>query len=205
MHPGGQWAADRRTPGLNRFPEATGFSGWSLTSAAKHDVTRTADGRGLRVGKGQAARLERSGKPESASGPEVQYQDHGALFALEIERLGRHERLMRLGEWIRRNSALQLTLVEAARISCLEPHYFSQIFHEHVGQNFRAWRLRYRISWALHAMSCRECSLNDVIRISGYRSRRAFERAVKRVTGMTPGDARKHLLRHPLDQFVENT
>lgn len=105
----------------------------------------------------------------------------------------RHERLLRLREWIAQNTALQLTLAEAARITCLEPHYFSQIFHEYVGESFRGWRFRYRISWALLAMNSDHHTLNEIIQASGYQNRRGFERAVKRVTGMTLGSLRQRI------------
>jgi two-component system, response regulator YesN len=137
---------------------------------------------------------ERSTEPASATPPEAECWDRGSPSSLDLRVSGRHERLLLLREWIAKNGALQLTLLEAARISCLEPHYFSQIFREHVGESFRQWRLRYRISWALLAMNRGEQTLNDIIHASGYRNRRAFERAVKRITGMTPGRVRRRAL-----------
>lgn len=133
-------------------------------------------------------------KTEPARGPEVRCPEYGPMLSLELRISGRHERLLRLKEWIAKNTALNLTLAEAARITCLEPHYFSQIFREHVGESFREWRLRYRISWALLAMDSGDRALNDIIQASGYRNRRAFERAAKRITGMTPGSLRKRSL-----------
>lgn len=138
-------------------------------------------------------------KPKSAREPEARDRGHRSLVSLELRTSGRHERLLRLREWIAKNTALTLTLTEAASITCLEPHYFSQVFREHVGESFREWRFRYRISWAVLAMDRSHHNLNDIIHASGYRNRRAFERAVKRITGMTPGSLRRSLLRKPLD------
>lgn len=81
---------------------------------------------------------------------------------------------------------MSLTLGEAARIACLDPCHFSKVFRKHVGIGFRDWRRRVRISWAIAALESGMHSLADVIRLSGYRDRRAFERAVKRLTGATP-------------------
>jgi AraC-like DNA-binding protein len=145
------------------------------------------------VGSENHLRWELEGGAKSASCRDVW------LISLELKMSGRHERLLRLREWIAKNTALTLTLTDAARITCLEPHYFSQVFREHVGQSFREWRVRYRIAWILLALDSGHQSLNDIVQASGYRDRRAFERAVKRLTGMTPGDLRRCLLRSVAD------
>jgi two-component system response regulator YesN len=144
-------------------------------------------------------------KPKTARESEARYPGHPLPGSLELSMSGRHERLLRLTEWIAKNTALTLTLKEAARITCLEPHYFSQVFRKHVGESFREWRSRYRISWAMLAMDHSPQNINDIIQASGYRNRRAFERAVKRITGMTPGRLRRHLLRKPLDPSAVQT
>lgn len=111
-----------------------------------------------------------------------------ASFARELRFEGRHEGLRRLKEWIAENGTLTLTRDQAARIACLEPHHFSKVFNQHVGMKFQEWRRLHRIAWAVVALGEGKRSLVEVIRLSGYGDRRAFERAVKRLTGMTPGD-----------------
>lgn len=108
----------------------------------------------------------------------------------ELRLSGRHEGLLRLHDWVAENGGLRLTLEEAAKIACLEPHHFSKIFHKFVGESFKGWRRRIRISWAVLLIERGSYSVDEVIRLSGYRDRRAFERAVKTLTGVTPGRIR---------------
>jgi transcriptional regulator GlxA family with amidase domain len=125
------------------------------------------------------------------SGPN---QEQGPVSAVpnpyELRLSGRHEGLLRLHEWVAENGGLRLTLEEAAKIACLEPHHFSKIFHKFVGESFKGWRRRVRISWAVLLIERGTYSVDEVIRLSGYRDRRAFERAVKALTGVTPGRIR---------------
>lgn len=108
-----------------------------------------------------------------------------AMCRLEVS--SRHEGLLRLKEWVETNGALMITLKEAAEIACLEPHHFSKAFRKYVGVNFREWRRRERIAWAVTAIRTGALPLADVVHQSGYRDRRAFERAVKCLLGTTPG------------------
>lgn len=97
-----------------------------------------------------------------------------------------HQGLMRLREWIAMNGALDLGSREAATIACLEPHYFSFVFHRHVGITFIEWRRRYRVAYALQAIANDLASIDEIARVAGYSSRRSLERAMKRVVGRTP-------------------
>lgn len=123
----------------------------------------------------------------------VLYRD--ALVGLDLTKFEGNKRLLRLQEWIQKNGTSQLSLTKAARISCLEPHYFSQVFHAHLGLTFRAWRVRYRVSMVLVEMCHGERNLHDIMRMCGYQERRSLERSVKRKTGMTPAKLRKWISR----------
>lgn len=97
--------------------------------------------------------------------------------------------LIRFQRWVEENNsaALKLSLKDAAAIACLESCHFSKLFHRSVGISFKQWRLRRRISWATQALRDGSHSINDVVVLSGYHNRRAFERAFTRLTGTTPG------------------
>lgn len=110
--------------------------------------------------------------------------------SFELRFSGRHEGLERLKHWVATNGALTLTLAKSARIACLEPHYFSATFRRHVGESFKQWRCRYRIAWIVREIARDRHSLQEICLRAGYRDRRAFERAVKRLTGSTPGRLR---------------
>jgi AraC-like DNA-binding protein len=106
-----------------------------------------------------------------------------------------HKGLMRLEKWVAENRvmALRLSLVRAAEITCLEPCHFSKTFLKHVNMNFSEWRRRYRMAWAVVTIASSTYTIDEVVQLSGYRDRRAFERAVKRITGKTPGCIRSDL------------
>lgn len=48
-----------------------------------------------------------------------------------------------------------------------------------------------RICWAVNAIEEGRYSIDEVMHLAGYRDRRAFERAIKQLTGATPGWIRK--------------
>ena len=108
------------------------------------------------------------------------------MRALVITNFEGNVRLLLLRKWIRESGTAELSLEKVARISGLEPHYLSQVLHAHFGLTFSAWRRRYRTSVALVEMYWADKKLNDIIRIRGYQYRRSLERAIKRMTGMTP-------------------
>jgi AraC family transcriptional regulator len=62
------------------------------------------------------------------------------------------------------------------------------MFHRLIGMSFKQWRSQYRIAWAIAAVQSGGRTLFEVIQDSGYRDRRAFERAFRRATGKTPGE-----------------
>lgn len=109
----------------------------------------------------------------------------------ELVFLGHHKGLLRLKQWVALHGALSLTLAQAAELACLTPHHFSAAFHKHAGETFKRWRHRARICWAVHAIETGQHSINEVIHLAGYQDRRAFERAIKQLTGATPGCIRR--------------
>lgn len=105
----------------------------------------------------------------------------------ELVFTGRHQGLLRLKRWVAQHGALTLTLPQAAELACLTPHHFSAAFHKHTGETFKSWRHRLRICWAVSAIEGGRHSINEVMHLAGYQDRRAFERAIKHLTGTTPG------------------
>lgn len=116
----------------------------------------------------------------------------GRNVLCEQQFLRAHQGLIRLRGWIAVNGALDLGFREAATIACLEPHYFSFVFHRCVGITFIEWRRRYRVAYALQAIESGLASIDEIARIAGYSNRRSLERAMKRVVGRTPR-SRDHL------------
>lgn len=117
---------------------------------------------------------------------------HAVLDPNDLPFLTRHKGLLRLKQWVAQNGALRLTLEHAAELACLSPHHFSTAFRKHGGVTFKEWRRQIRIWWAVGAIEAGQYSINEVVYLAGYRDRRAFERAVKRVAGATPGCIRRN-------------
>ena len=134
----------------------------------------------------RAGHLRRTG----SSNPTVEWKIcrlyEEAMRALVITNFDGNVRLLLLRKWIKESGTAELSLEKAARISGLEPHYLSQVFRAHFWLTFSAWQRRYRTSVALVEMYWADKKLNDVVRIRAYQDRRCLERAIKRMTGMTP-------------------
>jgi transcriptional regulator GlxA family with amidase domain len=116
---------------------------------------------------------------------EIRRNLHSSPYELAFT--GRHQGLLRLKRWVAQHGALTLTLPRAAELACLTPHHFSAAFHKHTGETFKTWRHRVRICWAVSAIEAGRHSINEVMHLAGYQDRRAFERAIKHLTGTTPG------------------
>lgn len=106
-----------------------------------------------------------------------------------------HEGLLRLRRWITTYGGVRLTRNRAAAIACVEPHYFSALFHEFTGITFLRWRRDHRAACAVKVIASGICSIRGAMDLVGYQDRRSLERAVKRATGRTPA-----AFRPPTDQ-----
>jgi AraC-like DNA-binding protein len=104
---------------------------------------------------------------------------------------GTHEGMSRLSTWVTRHGGVTLTMREAAAIAHCEYRYFSRLFRRHFGQSFRQWRYTMRMARSVQALSSGH-SVSDTLTQAGYRDRRAFERALIRFTGVTPGQLREN-------------
>jgi methylphosphotriester-DNA--protein-cysteine methyltransferase len=80
-----------------------------------------------------------------------------------------------------------LTRKQAASIASSEPHYLSYLFRRELGKTFVNWRREHRTSVALAALEEGKHSIDEIVSLVGYRSRRSLERAVKAATGRTAG------------------
>jgi len=66
-----------------------------------------------------------------------------------------------------------------------EPHYLSYLFRRELGKTFVNWRREHRTSLAIAALREGKYSINEIVQLVGYKSRRSLERAVKEATGRT--------------------
>jgi two-component system response regulator YesN len=102
-----------------------------------------------------------------------------------------HAALRRLQQWAANTSPTGLTRKQAASIASREPHYLSYLFRREMGKTFVIWRREYRTSVAIAALKEGRLSIDEIVKLVGYRSRRSLERAVKEATGRTAGSFKR--------------
>lgn len=81
-----------------------------------------------------------------------------------------------------------LTLRRAAEIAGMESTYFSSFFRKKVGICFRDWRQLCRIKISFELMHDRDYSITQIAFEAGFGDISSFQRAFKRITGMSPRD-----------------
>jgi two-component system, response regulator YesN len=102
-----------------------------------------------------------------------------------------HAALRRLQQWAANTSPTGLTRKQAASIASREPHYLSYLFRRDMGKTFLNWRREHRTSVAIAALKEGKLSIDEIVKLVGYRSRRSLERAVKEATGRTAGSFKR--------------
>ena len=84
-----------------------------------------------------------------------------------------------------------ISMKEMARMLNYEYHYFSTLFHRHMGMNFKNFVNLFRFESACKLLSERNRSIADVGICCGFGSIRNFNRGFKSICGSTPGQYRK--------------
>lgn len=79
----------------------------------------------------------------------------------------------------------------AASIASREPHYLSYLFRREMGKTFVNWRREHRTSVAIAALEEGQRSIDGIVKLVGYRSRRSLKRALKEASGRTAGSFKR--------------
>jgi len=108
-----------------------------------------------------------------------------------------YRRLNRLRQFVLEHLEEPIDLADAARVASLERTYFCRFFRHKVGVGFRQWLNEIRIQRAEELLSEHNLAITEVALAVGFRDLRTFERAFKRVAGVTP-HAYKRRVRPPL-------
>lgn len=111
--------------------------------------------------------------------------------------------LGRVKQYVRDNSAENISLEQVAQIAGMERKYFSTFFHKKVGICFRYWLMGVRIVNAISIMEHENRSITQIAFETGFRDLRTFERAFKRCTGFTPREF-KNRIRYSSDFCYNN-
>lgn len=159
------------------------------------------------AGAGEIARLHLLWKttPEI---PEEQYTSVVTLLRIFAQQLGESaaalllqgtpgepESVRKARHYVRDHLTNRITLEEVSRHAGLSPHHFSRIFHEASGLTLTDYINRSRIGAA------RQLLLKDGARVSevafevGYQSLSQFNRSFLRITGRSPLNYRRQLLK----------
>lgn len=105
----------------------------------------------------------------------------------------RNQRLRAVRDYCEEHLADKITLAIAADVAGLEYTYFSSFFHSTVGVRFGDW-LRYkRVLQAQQLIRETKLPLSQVAENCGFNNLRTFQRAFRRVSGMTPRQFRREV------------
>lgn len=102
-----------------------------------------------------------------------------------------YPRLRRLKQFIEENYNRPISLENAADEVGLERTYFSTFFRQKTGVRFWQWLAYVRIQRAADLLRAEDLAITRLAQIVGYEDLRTFERAFKKVTGMTPSTFKK--------------
>ena len=95
-------------------------------------------------------------------------------------------RLQRVKKHVEQHLAGPLPAKTVAAVAGLEPKYFSTFFHRNVGVRYSQWLAWLRVQRATERIREANYPIMRVAFSVGFGSIRAFERAFKRHTSMTP-------------------
>lgn len=97
-----------------------------------------------------------------------------------------YARLGRVREFVVSHLSEPILLRDAARIANYERTYFCAWFHRRAGVRFKEWLTLERLQRATELMRTEDRPIWEVAHTVGFRSLRAFERAFKQVTLISP-------------------
>lgn len=155
---------------------------------------------------GHVCHFEQLKQPGSPSAPAEDQTPHGGghgeniasrsyvISALQRIREEREQQTLsvldRAQGYIRERFTEDLSLEEVADFVHLNPHYFSKVFKQQVGETFIDFLTGLRIEKAKELILSEELSLKEVCFAAGYKDPNYFSRVFKKVTGLTPTEYR---------------
>lgn len=93
--------------------------------------------------------------------------------------------------YLRGNYMRPISLADAAREVHLSPSYFSRIFKEEMGRNFRAYLNGLRVENSRSLLADESVPLAEVAGMAGFQDQSYFTKVFKRLTGVSPGEYRR--------------
>jgi two-component system response regulator YesN len=99
--------------------------------------------------------------------------------------------LQRLKEYVDTHYAERIPAPNAAKITNKHKKYFSAFFHQKVGITYTDWLMSIRVARAIAIIQSVDDSMTHVAYTTGFGDLRTFERAFKKITGLTPIEFKK--------------
>lgn len=102
-----------------------------------------------------------------------------------------YRHLKKLREYIYSHLHEPIRLSDAANSIGISPSRLSHLFHDKTGMRYRDWICAERIRRAQQLLCSMDRSICDVAYLTGFRNTRSFERAFKKVSGISASEYRK--------------
>jgi AraC family transcriptional regulator len=99
-------------------------------------------------------------------------------------------RLRRVLDYMAAHISDKVTLDELAKVACFSTFHFARMFTLAVGAPPHRHLSRMRLESAMAALATSRLALSEIALKTGFSSQASFNRAFRRVTGMTPGEYR---------------
>lgn len=108
---------------------------------------------------------------------------------------GNRDKIDRAINYINNNYHKDINLATVSNEVSLNYSYFSQIFKEHVGDNFVSYLKKVRINKAKEILRSDESKVYEVGKMVGYEDSKQFAKHFRSVTGVSPIEYKKSLLK----------
>lgn len=112
-------------------------------------------------------------------------------------------RLSKTLAYIRENYRT-VTLEEVASFANYSKAYFSHLFFKSTGQHFSDFLNQMKIQEARRLLQTTDMSIEEIGEQLGYQSKPFLYRMFKKYLGMTPGELRKRMRKHPNSPVITN-
>lgn len=133
----------------------------------------------------------------SMSEKEIQEKFLSSILAISqgnLQERSRSQRVRLIKRYIIEHFQEDISLQHLADEFNMNPNYLSEIFKQETGQNFRNFLVEIRIERAIELMKDRRYQIQQIAEMVGYPDCAYFNKAFKRVTGITPGEFRRTLM-----------
>lgn len=97
----------------------------------------------------------------------------------------------RVVEYIAENLSDSISMKELSKALNYEYHYFSSLFHQYLGMNFKGFLNLFRFESACKLLADKKTGITEVSSSCGFGSIRNFNRVFKSICGYTPREYKK--------------